>query len=177
MNEEKIKPMSDEEFTFVPEKAGPEVWIVLGVLGVIAVALMAANAQLSGGFDPFWIIFPAIAAVGFGMMMPTIRKMQRKEKYQKYLRRQPRENLNEALRSDLDAESLAMIQEALSSGSASSEDDDARSSRSSAAISATLSSDRFDSGSSSSGSSSGFGGGGFSGGDSGGSCGGGGGCD
>lgn len=175
MSEEKIKPLSDEEFTFVPDKAGPEVWIILGVLGLIAVALMATNALISGGFDPWWITFPAIAAVGFGMMMPTIRKMQRKEKYQKYLRRQSRDNLSEALMSDLDAESLAMIREALNSDSAPSEDDDVRSSRRSAAMSATMSSDRFDSGSSSE-SSSGFGGGGFSGGDSGGSCGGGG-CD
>ena len=158
MKEHSIKPLSDDQFEFVPEKAGTEVWVLLGVLGLIAALLMMANAKMSGGFDPFWIILPTIAAVGFGLMMPTIRQMQRAEKYRRYLKQHSKAVLKSAQESDLDDESLKQIREVLESESASHSGDSGRSGGGSVGLFASTTSDSGDSGSSSGGDGGGGGG-------------------
>lgn len=108
-----IKTVMSDKFTFVPEKAGREVYVSLGLLALIAVVLMVANTRIEGEFDIWWVIFPAILAGGLGIMLPQIRYQQRVSKYKEYLREQSREALNEALESELDEKSREVIKQVL----------------------------------------------------------------
>ena len=64
----KLKPVMSDEFTFVPQKAGIEIYVSLGILLIVAVALMAANTTIEGGFDIFWVIYPVVFAAALGFM-------------------------------------------------------------------------------------------------------------
>lgn len=112
----KLKPVMSDEFTFVPQKAGVGGYFSLGILLVVAVALMAANTVIEGGFDIFWVIYPIVFAAALGFMFPQIRYQQRVSRYKEYLREQPRQNLVEALKEDQghDEKSRVVIEQVLS---------------------------------------------------------------
>lgn len=112
----KLKPVMSDEFTFVPQKAGIEIYVSLGILLIVAVALMAANTTIEGGFDIFWVIYPVVFAAALGFMFPQIRYQQRVSKYKEYLRKQSRQTLIEALKEGQghDDKSRVVIEQVLS---------------------------------------------------------------
>ena len=112
----KLKPVMSDEFTFVPQKAGIEIYVSLGIMLIVAVALMAANTTIEGGFDIFWVIYPVVLAAALGFMFPQIRYQQRVSKYKEYLRKQSRQTLIEALKEGQghDDKSRVVIEQVLS---------------------------------------------------------------
>ena len=108
-----VKPVMSEEFRFIPKETGPAEWIGLGVLAVVAGLLILANVNLEGEFDIWSVILPVVMALTLGAMFPQIRYIQRTHIYKRYLRELPKERLEAAMASDLDAKSKDLVEEVL----------------------------------------------------------------
>ncbi len=123
-----IKSVMDEEFRFIPEKAGREVWAILGILAVVAAVLMAINTSIEGEFDVWSIIMPVVFGGTLAIMWPQVRFLQRSMKYKTYLRKLPEADLHAALQSNLDSKSKEDIERVLARPRQQASDDNDRTS-------------------------------------------------
>lgn len=109
---EHFKSVHDDEFQVKTEKAGPELWIPMGLLAVVAIMLTISSVMSGLMSMADFLIFPVIG-IALTASYPAVRKMQRNSNYREYLKGLQPGELQALDDSELDMESRKLARELL----------------------------------------------------------------
>lgn len=112
LSTEAFKSVLDEEFQVKTQKAGPELWVPMGFLGLVAILVTVASVQAGLTTWVDLIMLPIIGGA-LGASYPGVRRMMRNNNYREYLKSLEPGQLQEIDDSDLDWESRQLARQLL----------------------------------------------------------------